>query len=335
MNRDVEAARQARIEALRRRIAECSPDQRRLLERMLRKEGIAVPGAAVGPEAADVRPAASTAPEGFDAEENSPEWRWAKRPTKEKTRDQYDSYHEACDRTVFGRHSFFMNLGYLENECPQYSPIALPPHVVNRNSVKLALEVIGECDVSGRDVLDVGCGRGGTIHVIQTYYQPASTHGVDLSPRAISFCRETHTYPNARFTVGDAETLPRENASVDVVTNIESSHSYPDRLAFYREVYRVLRPGGYFLYSDVLPVDFFRGALDDLMHLGFEVEHDRDITSNVLASCDHSATAQFQAFAEDSRDRIMANALGVPGSKVYEDMKNGVAAFRITRLRKT
>jgi SAM-dependent methyltransferase len=327
--------RKARLESLRRRIAECSPKQRRLLERMLRREGLALPGSGSAEGAPDVRGGMGPAPGSFNAKENSPEWRWERRPTKEQTRDRYDSYHEACDRTVFGRHSFFMNLGYLESDAPQHSPIVLAAPLINRNSIKLALETIGECELDGRDVLDVGCGRGGTIHVILTYYRPASTLGVDLSPLAISFCRETHCYPNASFEVGDAEDLPCDDAAFDVVTNIESSHSYPDRLAFYSEVHRVLRPGGFFLYADVLPVSLSRDALGQLRSLGFELEHDRDITANVLASCDQTATARFRAFAKDSRDRLMADALGVPGSKVYEDMKSGLATFRITRLRRT
>ena len=63
-----------------------------------------------------------------------------------------------------------------------------------------------------------------------------------------------------RFEVGDAETLPFDAESFDIVTNLESSSCYPDVHAFYREVHRVLAPGGHFLYSDCLPANRFREA---------------------------------------------------------------------------
>ena len=71
-----------------------------------------------------------------------------------------------------------------------------------------------------------------------------------------------------------------------MVTNVESSHSYPDIRAFYTEVHRVLAPGGYFLYTDLMPAPFVHEYLGALIDLGFDLERDRDITRNVLRSCD-------------------------------------------------
>ena len=227
-----------------------------------------------------------------------------------------------------------MNLGYLENDNRQYSPVVLPRHMVNRNSAKLVLETIGDADLNGCDVLDVGCGRGGIVHLIQTYYRPKSTFGLDLSPKAIEFCRRTHRFPGAQFVQGDAEHLPFDEESFDAVTNVESSHSYPDVFAFYREVYRVLRAGGDLLYTDILPVarlEEYRGFWRDL---GLAIERDQDVTSNVLASCDQSAQQQYGVFAKGAHDQTMANALGVPGSDIYERMKDGTSSFRILRLHK-
>jgi ubiquinone/menaquinone biosynthesis C-methylase UbiE len=54
------------------------------------------------------------------------------------------------------------------------------------------------------------------------------------------------------FVHGDAQSLPFADESFDVVINIEASHGYPDFPRFLAEVARVLRPGGRFLYADVL-----------------------------------------------------------------------------------
>jgi len=60
---------------------------------------------------------------------------------------------------------------------------------------------------------------------------------------------------NLEFRTGDASNLPVENESVDLVVNVESSHCYPDFTAFIREVERVLKPGGHFMYTDFLPAE--------------------------------------------------------------------------------
>ena len=101
-------------------------------------------------------------------------------------------------------------------------------------------------------MLDVGCGRGGTAALIAERFD-ADVTGVDLSPEAIAFCRRMHDSPRMRFEVGDAEHVPVDDRAFDVVTNVESSHTYPNLRAFFAEVSRVLVSGGVFLYTDLLP----------------------------------------------------------------------------------
>lgn len=54
-----------------------------------------------------------------------------------------------------------------------------------------------------------------------------------------------------RLMEGRAERLPIRDASVDILLNVESSHLYADMDAFLREVFRVLKPGGYFCWADL------------------------------------------------------------------------------------
>jgi ubiquinone/menaquinone biosynthesis C-methylase UbiE len=86
-----------------------------------------------------------------------------------------------------------------------------------------------------------GCGRGGTVFVIKQFFQPLSVQGIDLSPNAIAFCRANHHYDNLRFDEGDSEKLSFDTEQFDVVTNVESSHNYPNLSEFYAEVFRVLQ----------------------------------------------------------------------------------------------
>jgi phthiocerol/phenolphthiocerol synthesis type-I polyketide synthase E len=191
--------------------------------------------------------------------------------------------------------------------------------------------LVGSADLRGLHVLDVGCGRGGTVALLAEFFG-ADAMGVDLAPEAIAFCRRRHTKPHMRFEVGDAENLPIETESMDAVTNIESSHVYPKRKSFYGEVRRVLKPGGVFFYTDVFPAGHWADIQTAFSALGLRIFDDRDITANVLASCDATAARHAKAFGE--RHAQMDNVLAVPGSPVYEQMRSGAWEYRILRARR-
>lgn len=255
---------------------------------------------------------------------------------KKIARQFYNAVSQQLDATFFAQNSIFLNYGYVADQNKQYSKIELPENFLNKNSIKLILEVIGDCDITGSEILDIGCGRGGLVYTINKYFNVKRINGIDLSPVAISFCKDNYQYQNASFDVGDAEQLPFENDSFDVVTNVESSHNYPNIYNFYLEVSRVLRVGGYFLYTDLLPVNRFAEHLTFLQEMKFTIERNQDISSNVLLSCDETASRHLDVFKDLSKEdgEVMRNFLAVPGSKPYDSMKSGEAAYKIIRLKK-
>src|SRR5689334_16595961 len=139
----------------------------------------------------------------------------------------YNTITARLDATAVGPWAVFLNYGYGDGDDDQ-GTVAVPDYTVDRTSVKLVVELVGSCPLDGRRVLDVGCGRGGTIATLLRYFRPLEVVGIDLSPAAISFCRRSQSDPRARFEVGDAQSLTFADASFDVVTNVESSHCYPD-----------------------------------------------------------------------------------------------------------
>ena len=247
---------------------------------------------------------------------------------KASYREFYNDVTRRLENSGMGAASFFLNYGYVSfDDDSDEAQIEIPAQVFNRNSVRLAFELVGDAELSKRRLLDVGCGRGGTVALlVETFGVQAS--GVDLSPEAIAFCRRTHG-ELARFEVGDAEHLPFAKAEFEVVTNIESSHTYPNLRAFFSEVHRVLASGGQFLYTDLLPVQRWMEVHVLLQSLGFRIEHERDITANVLASCDDVAANRTKAFG--GSDQMIENFLAVPGSAVYEQMDSRAWEYRILR----
>ena len=242
-------------------------------------------------------------------------------------REFYNDVTRRLERSGVGEASFFLNYGYISLGNGDEAVFEVPDGVFNPSSVRLAHEVVGATDMRGRRVLDVGCGRGGTVALLAEHYGADAT-GVDLAPEAVTFCRRMHGNQHVQFEVGDAEHLPFDDASFDAVVNIESSHTYPNLRAFLGEVHRVLAAGGWFLYTDLLPVQRW-AEVRVLLAAGFAVGQDREITPNVLASCDEVAATRADAFGEPSE--AIDNFLAVPGSAVYEQMRSGAWEYRILR----
>lgn len=307
---------------LDKRVSELSQQKRQVLEQLLARRAQAQP---------TVEPVAVPSDEHLVLDASSPSEPSALKASYKRF---YDGVSAQLAGNSFGRFSFFLNYGYVADGHPEFAAVPLPEHYFNKNSVKLVLELIGDVPVEGKRVLDVGCGRGGTIHVFVTFFNPATGTGLDLSTNAIQFCRQAHKDKRLSFHEGDAENLPFADSSFDIVTNVESSHSYPHIHQFYSQVHRVLAPGGYFLYTDALSDQQFTQSLGYLEHIGFTLERDRDITSNVLLSCDEVATTRVQAFDNRNDQTLIQNFLATPGSQVYEEMRSGRWSYRILKLRK-
>ena len=100
--------------------------------------------------------------------------------------------------------------------------------------------------LSGLDVVEVGCGRGGGAAFLFSRHAPSSLTGVDAAPQQIEQARRRFGAQGEalQFRVGAADSLPVEDGSADLLLSVESMHTYTDKAAFLREARRVLRPGG-------------------------------------------------------------------------------------------
>lgn len=97
----------------------------------------------------------------------------------------------------------------------------------------------------GRDVLEIGTGMG-CDHRQWALAGPRSLKGIDLTQRAVAFTREHLALESlsSDLRVADAERLPFEDSSFDIVYSWGVLHHSPDTPRAFREVHRVLRPGG-------------------------------------------------------------------------------------------
>lgn len=240
------------------------------------------------------------------------------------------NWYEFLARRYRDRQWTFMNYGHRP---PQgTAPLALAPEdEPDRSCIQLYHQVASAVDLSGREVLEVGSGRGGGASFVARTLQPSRVVGVDVSPRAVAFCRARHAVPGLSFEVGNAEHLGFAAASFDAILNVESSHCYGDLGAFVREVRRVLRPDGHFLYADFRSRDELDAWRAGLLAAGLRLVVERDITPGVVAALDADDERK-RGLIEAQVARPLRRAVGqfaaLRGTALYNELRSGTLVYR-------
>ncbi|WP_024803348.1 class I SAM-dependent methyltransferase [Nocardia sp. BMG51109] len=107
-------------------------------------------------------------------------------------------------------------------------------------------------DLSGRRVLEVGCGRGVGVEVLQDRLGAAHVTAFDFDPAMVDVAeRRLHGRANVALSQGDVCEIRQPDASMDVVMDFGIIHHVPDWRQALAEVVRVLRPGGTVLFEEV------------------------------------------------------------------------------------
>jgi SAM-dependent methyltransferase len=213
-------------------------------------------------------------------------------------------------------------------------------------------------------IVEVGCGTGAGANIITREVHPNSQYlALDMQEAAIQTCKRIHAtadnpglecqrIPNGvglnvhRDTVGK---IPRDDSSVDIVV-ISETHIADIKIgdlekSIFAEIYRVLKPGGFFTWGNAIPTRVWHEAADYLPTAGFTLEHSKNWTQGAIVARDEDydrielameglispyhvmKLPYFGPRCKKVAERLIANFYRHPGTALYLKMTTGFDSY--------
>jgi len=194
----------------------------------------------------------------------------------------------------------------------------------------------------GETVLDLGSGAGFDCFLAADKVgKNGKVIGIDMTPEMIEKARENARqgdYTNAEFRLGEIENLPVADNSVDVVISNCVINLVPDKRRVFKETFRVLKPGGRLMVSDIVLLrelpDFIKNSIEAYIGcLSGAIMRDEYIDAIEAAGFQDARIADEASFpvdcmANDPTAKVIMENFKIPPQEVA-DIASSVVSIKV------
>lgn len=201
-------------------------------------------------------------------------------------------------------------MGFFDNmRKPQGKLGNLQLKSMNKEHTPVSLWGLKHLNIKPDDIiLDVGCGGG--INIKRMSENAKKVYGIDYSIESVKLSKEVNEQlideGKVEIQKGNVKNLPFEDDTFDIVTAFETVYFWPDIEKCFKEVKRVLKPGGTFLIgmetngSDNFIMKFWKLFID------MEMYNDKEITC-FLQNNDYSQITVYLRDGKNKKEIIKEN----------------------------
>jgi len=198
----------------------------------------------------------------------------------------------------------------------------------------------------GETVLDLGSGAGLDCFLAANKVgKKGKVIGVDMTPEMIEKARENAkkgNYENVEFRLGEVENIPTADNSVDVVISNCVINLSPDKTRVFNEAFRVLKPGGRLMVSDItllkeLPafirdsIAAYVGCISGALMKDEYLKVIREAGFNEVWIIDETVFP-IECMANDPTAKTIINKMSIPMDEI-KDITNSVVSIKVQGIK--
>lgn len=150
--------------------------------------------------------------------------------------------------------------------------------VLQREIGERLLERLEMVKIAPISIMDLGSGTGFFSRILEKFYQKSWVYNVDRAIGMLRFARsQSRWLDHQRFIQADACELPFQDQNFDLIFSNLTLHWCVDLKMVFQEIYRVLKPGGFFIFSMMGPDTLMElreswKAVDNFAHVNHFVD---------------------------------------------------------------